>query len=431
MSSEAYDASSAQNRLYLIDELQGKNILYNMPFCWIINGHLQPQRLETAIKKLIQRHETLRTSFAAKNGQVFQKVHQHLDFQLKYRKIEEDLAEDIDSIIDDFVHPFDLANIPLWRLELMQLTPDSQLLLLDIHHIISDGASMSVLINDLMTFYTGKELSGLEYQYVDFTTWQNQQWKSAKIKRQEQYWLTVFTGELPVLEMPVDYPRSSLLQIRGDSIEFNLDTKLTKKVKQIAAKYNTGLYVLLLTLYTILLHKYSGQEDIVVGTPVAGRTHREFELIIGMFVNTLAMRNQPSGDKKFIDFLEQVSKNVFSALENQDYPFETLVEKLLPQRHLNRNPLFDTLFALQNFPRNLEVSAPGQKNLKCLRYEVKEKAAKFDIELAVLEKETQIEFRLQYRTSLYRKNTMMRFLRHFVRMINQVVNNPLQEISDI
>ena len=431
MSFEAYDASSAQKRLYLIDELQGKNILYNMPSCWIIKGHLQPQRLETAIKKLIQRHETLRTSFAAKDGQVFQKVHQHLDFQLKYRKIDEDLAENIDSIIDDFVHPFDLANIPLWRIELMQLTPDSQLLLLDIHHIIFDGVSMCVLINDLMTFYSGKELPGLEYQYVDFTTWQNQQWESAKIKRQEQYWLTVFTGELPVLEMPVDYPRSSLPQIRGDSIEFNLDTKLTKKVKQMAVKYNTGLYVLLLTLYTILLHKYSGQEDIVVGTPAAGRTHREFELIIGMFVNTLAMRNQPSGDKKFIDFLEQVSKNIFSALENQDYPFEMLVDKLLPQRHLNRNPLFDTLFALQNFPRNLEVSAPGQNNLKCVPYEVKEKAAKFDIELAALEKETQIEFRLQYRTSLYRKETMRRFLHHFVRMINEVVNNPLQGISDI
>jgi NRPS condensation-like uncharacterized protein len=161
MSFEAFDASSVQKRLYLINQLQGDSILYNLSYCWVIEGHLQPRRLETAMKKLVQRHETLRTSFAEKDGEVFQKVHQHLDFQLKYREIQEPSTIDIDSIINDVIQPFDLANVPLWRMELVQLQPGKQLLIFDIHHIIFDGASVNVMINDLMTFYTGKELPQL------------------------------------------------------------------------------------------------------------------------------------------------------------------------------------------------------------------------------------------------------------------------------
>ncbi|UCH96678.1 MAG: amino acid adenylation domain-containing protein, partial [Candidatus Aminicenantes bacterium] len=424
---EAYHASSAQKRLYLINQLYGDSILYNMPFGWTIQGHLQPLRLENAVKKLVHRHETLRTSFAKKDGEVLQKIHKHLEFQLKYREIEENSTKDIDAIIDEFVQPFDLANVPLWRMELVQLHPGKQLLLFDIHHIICDGVSIEVIIDDLMTFYTGRELPELEYQYLDFTLWQNKQWQSDRIKRQEQYWLKVFEGELPVWEMPVDYPRSLTTDINGDTIEFEMNKELTSKLNQMALQHNSRLYVVLLALYTILLSKTTGQEDMVVGTPVTGRTHQEFELIIGMFVNTLALRNQPAGFKTFTAFLQEVSKNVFSAFENQDYPFEMLVEKLLPQRHLNRNPLFDTMFALQNYSQNLEIFDPvdpGQEKLKFFPYMVKEKVAKFDVTLLAFEKEGRIVFDLQYRSSLFHKNTMERFIRHFIKLTQDVAANP-------
>jgi amino acid adenylation domain-containing protein len=431
---EAYHASSAQKRLYLINQLYGDNILYNMPFGWIIEGHLQPLRLENAIKKLVLRHETLRTSFAAKEGEVLQKVHQHLEFQLKYREIEENSNKNIDAIIDAFVQPFDLANVPLWRMELVQLHPGKQLLLFDIHHIICDGVSIEVTINDLIAFYIGRELPELEYQYLDFTLWQNKQWQSDRIKRQEQYWLKVFQGELPVWEMPVDSPRSLTTDINGDTIEFRMDKELTSKLKQMALNHNTRLYVVLLALYTILLSKTTGQEDVVVGTPVPGRTHREFELIIGMFVNTLALRNQPAGFKTFSAFLQEVSGNVFSAFENQDYPFEMLVEKMVPQRRSNQNPLFDTMFALQNFSQNLEIFdpvEPGQGKLKCVPYMVKEKVAKFDMTLFAFEQEGKIVFYLQYRSSLFRKDTMERFIRHFIKLTQDVVTNPRSKISHL
>jgi amino acid adenylation domain-containing protein len=431
MTYEAYDASSAQKRLYLIDRMRGDSILYNVPTAWLIEGRLDVLRLQGAVKKLIRRHETLRTSFASKDGEVLQKVHEHLPFQLTCRKIEAISTGDIDTIIDDFVRPFDLEQIPLWRMELVRLGPGKHLLVFDFHHIIADGAAMWVVVNDLMVFYNGEELPELEYQYVDFTMWQNEQLEGDKIKRQGEYWLKVFEGELPVLEMPMDFPRARVPGIGGHTIDFEMGRELTAGVHQLAVKYNTTLYAVLLALYTILLSRFTGQEDIVVGTPVAGRSHREFDPIIGMFVNTLAIRDIPAGDKVFTLFLEEVSKNVFAAFENQDYPYEMLVEKLFPLRHPDRNPLFDAMFASQNVLQSMGNANREQGDLKLIPYPVKEKIAKFEVTLITFEQGERIGFQLQYRTSLFRRDTMERFVRRFIQLTEAVTVNPTVKISGI
>ncbi|NIM13070.1 MAG: amino acid adenylation domain-containing protein, partial [Candidatus Aminicenantes bacterium] len=429
----AYDASSAQKRLYLINQLQGDSILYNMPFSWIGKGNLDPHRLEIAVKKVIQRHETLRTCFAAKDGEVFQNVYGSLEFRLEYSEIEENSPKDIDSVFDDFVKPFDLDIVPLWRIRLIRWEPGEQLLLFDIHHIICDGISIGILMHDLMTYYRGGELPEMAYQYVDFTTWQNEQWKSEGIKRQEQYWLNVFAGNIPVLDFPTDYPRSMEADIAGTGIKYEIGDELTLKMNQLASQNNTTLYVVVLAAYYVLLSTYTNQEDIVVGSVASGRTRLEFENIIGMFVNTLALRNRVDLNKTFKEFLPEVTWNTFIAFDNQDYPFEMLVEKVAPQRHLNRNPLFDTILTLQNFSRHMEISDPneGPGGLLLTPYYYKARAAKFDLTLDVSEEDRHIVILLEYRTSLFHNDTMRRFIEHFINIIREVVTDCHLRLSEI
>ena len=428
---EAYEASSAQKRLYLINQLVGDSTLYNMPFCWILEGNIDPSRLETAVRKMIRRQDTLRTCFAARDGKVLQKVYYHLEYHLEYREMEKDSKQDIDVIFNDFIYSFDLDQLPLWRMELVQVEKNKQLLFFDIHHIVCDGTSVDVLLHDLMTFYHGGELPGLEYQYVDFTLWQNEQWKTQRIKRQEQYWLQAFEGELPILDLPTDYPRSKETRIAGTNMEFNIGNDLTTKLNQLAARNDTTLYVVLLAVYHVLLSKYTNQEDIIVGSALSGRSHQEFNHIIGMFVNTLALRNKSVPGKTFNEFLYEVTENTFSAYENQDYPFEMLVEKVVPGRNLNRNPLFDTMLVLQNYSRMVQFASPGNKDVVLTPYCSKARAAKFDIVLEVFETEGDISILLEYRTCLFRHETIQRFRRHFINIIKQVVNDSHLKISGI
>lgn len=428
MEFKAYETSSAQRRVYVIHQLGKNSVFYNMPCAKIVEGNLDPDLLEKAIKKLIQRHETLRTSFIVKNGKILQKVYDSIHFKLKYTTFPQ---PEINELTQHFIQPFDLEKVPLWRAELVQLQSNKYLFLFDIHHIISDGVSINLIFDEIMIFYQGKTLPPLEFQYVDFTMWQNDIFNSGKIKHQEEYWLNIFPGEIPVLNMPTDFPRPAGMDIAGVSIEFAIKENLTEKLKTVAAKHKSTLYIVLLAAYNILLSKYTSQEDIIVGTPTGGRPQPELEKIVGMFVNTLAMRNRPVPEKTIEAFLQEVSANAISAFDNQDYPFEMLVEKLNVERQLNRNPLFDTMLVLQNFPR--EIKVPGQDNerLKFIPYPIKERVAKFDLALSAFETGQKIIFELEYRTSLFMKETIQRLINHFTRILQTVAKNPQLKISKI
>ncbi|MCP5103559.1 MAG: AMP-binding protein, partial [bacterium] len=433
MNFKVYETSSAQKRLHSINHLQGSSILYNEIRVWTIKGHLEPGRLKEAVQKLAARHESLRTCFVMKDGEILQKVYDLCECDFKYSEmaVTEPVSVDIEGAVGDFVRPHDLQQAPLWRIELVQIGEDRQLLFLDFHHIICDGMSMDLVVGELTRLYLGMELPELEDQYVDFAIWQNDLFQDERIKKQEAYWLTVFGGEVPILDLPTDYPRSAGADIGGSNIEFQLEDSLTGKLRQLVLKHKTTLYVVLLAAYNILLSKYANQEDIVVGTPIAGRTHREFERIVGMFVNTLAMRNKPVYKKTFDGFLQEVSQNIFAAFENQDYQFEMLVEKVVPERRLNRNPLFDTMFALQNYTRSIDLTSRDKKELVIAPYRFKSRSAKFDLTLQAFEVDRHIEFRLEYRASLFRKETIERFTRHFINIFREVTENPGVLLSEI
>ncbi|MFE4201638.1 gramicidin S non-ribosomal peptide synthetase GrsB [Aneurinibacillus aneurinilyticus] len=420
-----YPVSSAQKRMYILYEFEGAGITYNVPSVMFIEGKLDYQRFEYAIRSLVNRHEALRTSFYSINGEPVQKIHQNVELQIAYSEAKEDQVE---QIVESFVQPFDLGLAPLLRVGLVKLALDRHLFLIDMHHIISDGVSMQMITNEFADLYKGKELAELRIQYKDFAVWQNEWFQSDAIEKQEAYWLNTFAEEIPVLNLSTDYPRPMIQSFEGDIVTFNSGRRLAEELKRLATETGTTLYMLLLAAYNVLLHKYSGQEEIVVGTPIAGRSHADMENIVGMFVNTLALKNTPIAARSFREFLLEVKQNALEAFENQDYPFENLVEKLQVRRDLSRNPLFDTMFSLNNADEQVGIEIEG---LSFRPYEMQYWIAKFDISLDALEKQDEIQFYFNYCTNLFKKETMERLATHFMHILQEIVTNPEVKLCEI
>ncbi|HEU4962493.1 MAG TPA: amino acid adenylation domain-containing protein, partial [Bacilli bacterium] len=404
-----YPTSSAQKRLYILGQLEGAGTSYNMPGAMMVEGDLDTERLDQAFRQLIGRHETLRTSFEMVDDEIVQRVHSDVPFAIRVKEAAEEQAE---TLIAEFVQPFDLNQAPLLRVELVKLAADRHLLLFDMHHIISDGVSIGVLIREFVALYQGDDLSLLRVQYKDFSAWQNEWFESEAMQADERYWLDTFAGSVPVLDMPTDFPRPIVQSFEGSSITVELGRELTNRLHALAKETGSTLYMVLLAAYNTLLSKYTGQEDIVVGSPIAGRPHADLQGLIGMFVNTLAMRNRPVSELTFREFLASVKENALQAYEHQGYPFEQLVEQLDIPRDLSRNPLFDTLFVLQNADQ-------GQLDVEGLRftpYPFDSGIAKFDLTVTAEEVGDHIDFTLTYNKDLFAKSTANRFVGHFINL---------------
>ncbi|MCK4261437.1 MAG: AMP-binding protein, partial [Halanaerobiales bacterium] len=418
---EYYPLSSAQMRIFILGQMSEANIGYNVPTTLIIEGDLDYDHFENALKEIVRRHEAFRTTFELVDGEPIQRIHQDVDFNIAYLEANE---KDIEKIVQEFMQPFDLSKAPLLRVGLVK-TDDKYFFIIDMHHIISDGFSRGILVDEFVNLYAGRELLDLKIQYKDFAVWQNEFFLSEKFEEQESYWLERFAGELPILNMPTDFPRLSLKGYEGDAVYCTLDKKLISNLSELVD--NATLYMTLLAAYNVLLSKYTGQEDIVVGSPIAGREHADLENIIGMFVNTLALRNSVSNDKTFAEFLTDVRQNCLEAFENQDYQFEMLVEKLNVERNLSRNPLFDTMLVLQNSDVK-EIVIPG---LKFTPYDYAVQVAKFDFTLQVTEGENELELAMHYWTKLFKRETIKRLLNNFTILLANIVENPALKLSEI
>ncbi|MCK4258345.1 MAG: amino acid adenylation domain-containing protein, partial [Halanaerobiales bacterium] len=424
-----YPLSSAQRRMYIVNQLEANKINYNIPSVLVLKGKVDIEKFEQAFAQLITRHETLRTSFYTIDGEPVQKIHDTVNFAISFQEIPE---AQVEKLVREFIQPFDLSCAPLLRVKLLKVTEEKHILMVDMHHIISDGVSMEIIVGDFLNLYMGYELLELPIQYRDFAVWQNELIKSGLINKQEEYWLDLFNDrEIPVLNLPTDYPRPKLMDYQGNAIHFEIDKELTKKLNNLASSNGATLYMVLSGVFNILLAKYSSQEDIIIGSPIAGRTHPDLESVIGMFVNILVMRNAPKQDKTFVDFLGKIKENALMAYENQDYQFEMLVERLdlergLIPRDLSRNPLFDVMFALQN----QMTSGVDFPDLKLSNYSIGNQVAKFDLTLNAFESEKGLHFDLEYKTKLFKEETIKRIARHFVNLINEVVENPEGQIKE-
>ena len=422
--SEYYSVSSAQKRLYILHRLDGEVTNYNLPGVLVIEGQLDSAKLVRVMNKIIQRHESLRTSFELIDGSPMQKIKETIDFDIPV--IESD-DEDIDCLIRSFVRPFDLAAAPLLRAQLITVNPGRHLLLFDMDHIISDGQSINILIREFSDLYAGRDMPDIRTQYKDYSSWQNLRISSGELLAQEQVWLNRFSSELPVLNMPTDFPRPVRKDYAGDKVAIVFDENITSALSTLASRTQSTKFMILLAAFNILLSRYSGQEDIVVGMPIAGRQHPDVNDLIGVFVNTLAIRNFPQWEMTFSGFLQEVKTNLLEAYENQDYPIERLVEKVCSKRDAGRNPIFDVAFIYQN----MDISNIQADNLTFSAYEFNTRTAKFDISLEACEKDETILINAEYSTGLFFKSTIERMLSHFSNIVTEIIANQDIIISDI
>jgi len=423
-----YPLSSAQKRLFFLDRFEVIKTSYNMPFFLKIQGKIDDLQFENAFKELIRRHETLRTSFGFVGDETVQRVHDTVEFKLQRVQMETGALnrESIEKTIGAFIRPFDLAKAPLMRIGLVTLGENENLFMHDMHHIVSDGTSLGVVVDELTRLYGGEELPRLNVQYKDFSHWQNNLFETDEIKHQEEYWRQIYPGEIPRLNLPTDYPRPIYFSFDGDHFGFKLDARDSLRFKQLAVKREATLFMNLLAALNVLFYKYTGQEDIVIGNSIAGRFHDDLQHIIGMFVNKLAIRNHPRGEKTYGEFLEEVKANCIEAFENQDMQFENLVEKLNPNRDTSQTPMFNVSLVVQNF----ETKVVDVKDLRFIPYEHKNITAKFDINLFAIEIDDEINFNIEYYTKIFKRETIRRLAAHFVNVITQVSKNPDIHIVD-
>ncbi|HLP59077.1 MAG TPA: SDR family NAD(P)-dependent oxidoreductase, partial [Candidatus Deferrimicrobium sp.] len=343
---EYYSLSSAQKRLYFLQQLDLKSISYNMPFIYPLPKEINREKLESTLKHLIARHESLRTSFIEVKGEVVQRVHQNVDFAIEYYDLtgaETNVFGSPETFFqkgfgppEAFIRPFDLSCAPLIRSGIMKFPGDQWFWLLDMHHIISDGTSHTILTEDFAELYDGVILEPLLLQYKDYAQWQNRMLENEKIKAQEDYWANLYTGEIPRLNMPADNKRPAVFTFAGDHFSFILDPGDAAKIKALGSAAGGTLYMSLLATLNILFFKYTGQSDIIIGCGIAGRPHADLQRIVGMFVNTLAMRNYPVGEKIYRLFLKEVIDQSIQAFANQDVQFEELVDRLAVERDPSR-----------------------------------------------------------------------------------------------
>ena len=430
--------SFAQQRLWFLDQLEPDSPFYNIPGGLRLTGKLRVEALEASLNQLVQRHEVLRTRFKSVQGKPQPEILPGL--ALTIHKIDltpssaEQQAEQLRTLaLQEAQQPFNLSEGPLFRVKLLKLSESEHIILFTLHHIISDGWSVGILIREVVVLYEAfiarkpSPLPPLQLQYADFAAWQRQWLQNEVLEVQLNYWKTQLKGSPPLLEMPTDRPRPPVVSFHGKTFSTIFPKKLLQDLQQLSQQKNVTLFMTLLAGFYSLLYRYTGQSDINVGTPHANRNRLEIEKLIGFFVNTLVLRADLKGNPTFNDFLQQVRKVAFAAYAHQDLPFEMLVEALQPVRDLSYTPLFQVMFVFQNVPAE-KLTLPG---LSFTPYEINTGIAKFDLSLILAEVETGLAVSFEYNRDLFNETTIERMSDHFQNLLQAIVANPEARISHL
>ncbi|HEX3560510.1 MAG TPA: amino acid adenylation domain-containing protein [Pyrinomonadaceae bacterium] len=428
--------SFAQQRLWFLDQYEPENILYNIPAAIRLKGALNVAALERSLNEILRRHEALRTTFAVAHDRPVQVIGAPQDFRLTVIELrglspEEREATAARLAAEEARGPFNLAEGPLLRVKLLRLAQDEHVLLVTMHHIISDGWSIKVLIREMGALYEAyasereAALPDLPIQYADFAAWQREWLRGEVLEGQLAYWRRQLAGSPPLLELPTDRPRPTFKTFHGADVPLTLSRKLSEEIAQLGRREGATLFMTLLAAFSALLYRYTNQEDILVGTPIANRNRAETESLIGFFVNTLVLRARVTDGMSFRELLRQVRESALEAYVHQDLPFEKLVEELQPERTLSHSPIFQIMFHLQNAVTE-GLSLPG---LSMSLLEVETRTAKFDLSLAMAESKQGLAGRLTYNTDLFEAATVGRMAAHFARLLEAAVLNPEEQVS--
>ncbi|VVM96644.1 non-ribosomal peptide synthetase [Pseudomonas fluorescens] len=433
--------SYAQQRMWFLWHLDPQSGAYNLPAAVRLTGRLNQPALEQAFASLIERHETLRTVFQQQPDDSLLQVplQQPLDIQridLSALPAAEREARVAAAAEEQSLLPFDLAHGPLLRVRLLQLAEQEHVLLLTLHHIVSDGWSMNVLIDEFCRFYDAHdqgrvaELLAMTVQYSDYALWQRRWLEAGEQQRQLDYWLAQMGDEHPVLELPVDRPRPVIPSNRGRRHEHVVDAALVEQLRGVARQHGVTLFMLLLGTFNILLHRYTGQNDLRVGVPIANRNRREIEGLIGFFVNTQVLRVQLDGQTAFADLLSALKETALGAQAHQDLPFERLVEALKLERSLSYNPLFQVMYNHQPEVADVTTLKVGS-GLELGVIEWESRSTQFDLSLDTYEKGGQLHAAFTYASDLFDGATIERMAQHWTHLLHSIVNNPQQRVGEI
>ncbi|MEH2027051.1 non-ribosomal peptide synthase/polyketide synthase [Nostoc sp.] len=430
--------SFAQQRLWFLDQLQPNSAFYNIPIGLRIVGTLNQEALEQSLQEIIGRHEALRTNFLTLGGKPSQIIQTQRNWTVAVVDLqdlsttEQEIAKQ-KLLLKQAIQPFDLAEEALIRATLVVLSQTEYLLSVCIHHVVSDAWSMDVFIQELAALYNAysqgesSPLTPLPIQYADFAIWQRQWLQGEVLQSQLSYWQEQLANAPALLSLPSDRPRRAVQTFNGAYLEFTLPVELTQKLTKLSQEQGVTLFMTLLAAYNTLLYRYTGQSDILVGSPIANRDRTELEGLIGFFVNTLVMRTQVLGDRSFNELLTYVREMALSAYAHQDLPFEMLVEALQPERNLSHTPLFQVMFTLQNAPIS-EVELTG---LTISSLPIEGATAKFDLTLGMENTGTGLAGWWEYNTDLFDSSTIERMMGHFVTLLEAIVANPQQRIDQL
>jgi amino acid adenylation domain-containing protein len=430
--------SYAQTRLWFLDQLEPNSAFYNIPVALRLQGHLNQSALTQSLEEIIQRHEALRTNFITVNGQPTQVIQTVTNWtvsviSLQHLSPEEQEIAAKKLVKEESFKPFDLAKEALVRATLILLNNNEYWLLLCLHHVISDGWSMGVLIEELTALYNADNqgqpspLKSLPIQYADFAIWQRQWLQGEVLENQLNYWKKQLADAPTFLPLPTDKPRPAVQTFTGAHQEFQLSLELTQKLTELSQQQRVTMFMTLLAAYGILLYRYTGQSDILIGTPIANRNRREIESLIGFFVNTLVMRTDCSENPSFQELLMRVREMSLGAYSHQDLPFEMLVEALQPERNLSHTPLFQVMFAIENTP----LSKIELTDLTIDSLPLEGETAKFDLTLSMQNTETGLMGVWVYNTDLFNRETIERMNGHFLTLLEGIITNPSERISQL
>jgi amino acid adenylation domain-containing protein len=429
-------ASFAQQRLWFLDQFEGSDALYNVPVATRLRGPLDVEALERALDALVARHEPLRTGFKLVEGVPHQAIRPHRRFSLAVTDLSDSPDAErrgLEIVSEHAREPFDLSAGEPFRARLVKLGQELHLLSLTLHHIVTDAWSMGVLHRELSKLYDGfvegreVELPELPIQYADYAVWQQQWMESGGLDEQLDYWRTQLAGAPALLELPTDHPRPARQSFRGATVRTTLAPELLERLNALGEAQGATLFMTLLAALAALLSRYSGQEDVVIASPVANRGRIELESVIGLFVNTLALRIDVDGDKPFQEVLRAARETALGAFSNQDLPFEKLVEQLNPERHLSHAPVAQALFVMQNaVERPVTFSGLEQERILTERG-----TAKFDLSFFAAETADGLRLSLEYCTDLLEQESALRILEHFRVLLESAVNDPARSVGEL
>lgn len=417
-----YAVTPDQKRIYILDKLEGAGIAWNAPMAFFVEGGIDLSKVEETIKALVRRHEALRTSFSMKNGAIVQKIHEEIDLPIEFMTADE---KEIPEKMKTFIRPFNLGVPPLIRALTVKLSNRKHLIAVDMHHIITDGVSAWILFKEFFALYQGERLDIKTLQPKDYAEFMADRYREGGFSDQEKYWRERFQGELTPLSLPLDFERPSIKRFRGKKIAVPIDQAIRAKAGQLLDQTRTTWFMFLAAVFSILLSRYSGKEDIVIGTTSAGRNHPDTDNLVGYFLKTLSLRTFPEKDLSFLDFLNQVKETALSSFSNQDFSYASLIEKLPIKKDLSRNPLFDCMLIVQN----MDMPPPDTRSLSVTPYTPDFAIAKMDLTIEALFQSEGIQLVFEYCTDLFKEESIRRMISRYLTLMAQILRDPSMPLS--